>query len=664
MEDGFKHLETGNFQKAETFFEGILEKYPTNKTARLCYGRAIGLNGNPEKANQLFTDLLHDYSQDIEVKLNFGESLLWLKKFETAKQFYTNLINEVPQSFPALLGYANTLSNLKDYENALTYVNKALAVSPGNENALVSKKYIYLGFAYQKQQSQNYDDAELLLIENLKLFKNDKETLLNLANLYLITNKINDAEATYHILKDIELHKIDALNGLSLVEHLKGKEKNALTISSEAYNSITTSIDTLLAQRTEERYAQALIWNKKYTQADNVITQLIKKQPNATWTLALRATLNIYKSNFKKSLADYNLILEKDSTSFDGNLGKANTLKALGRYDDAYLAAEKTLEFYPNQKDATQFIKELDALFTPQINTQVSYSFDNGDNRAFSFTNSIQFPISTKFKLLGNYSYRTTNNTVTKTKANSNDVSFGASYQFAPNATLKGTVGVTSAKAETTDYTQLLADVSIHLKPFKLQALDFGYKREIQNFNADLLNREIVQNNFYFNYNLNTNFNLGWFSQYYYTSQNDSNSRQLLFTSLYYNILAKPSLKVGVNYQYITFKNQVPTIYFSPERFNAGEIFLNLIKDETITKAKHWFYELTAATGLQSIENNKNQSTVRFQGKLGYKFSQRCIANFYGIHSNIASTTATGFRYTEVGFRLKWLLHKKPVFRK
>jgi hypothetical protein len=123
-------------------------------------------------------------------------------------------------------------------------------------------------------------------------------------------------------------------------------------------------------------------------------------------------------------------------------------------------------------------------------------------------------------------------------------------------------------------------------------------------------------------------------------------------------------LKAGLNYQYITFKNQVPTIYFSPEKFNAGEIFINMIKDEVITKPKEWFYELTAAFGLQYIEDYDSQSTYRFHGRVGYKFSDRCLVNLYGMNSNIASATAAGFTFAEVGFQFKYYLFKNPVFRK
>ena len=664
MHKGYTYLETGEYLQAELFFESILKGYPDNKTARLCYGRAIGLNGKTEDAKTLFTDLLADYPSDFEVKLNYGESLLWNNNFLKAKTYYKGLVEEDPKSFPALLGYANTLSNLKEFKGALLYVNKALAVLPGNPNALNSKKYIYLGYAYQKQQAQQYDKAEALLKENLKLFTNDKATLLNLANLYLIVNRLDDAKATYELLAEDPDSKVAALNGLALVSHLKGKNKKALIISQRAYNSLPILKNTPDINQTQERYIQALIWNKKYNQSEELIEALLKEQPNKNWVLVLQATLNIYQSNFKNGLKAYNRVLENDSTSFDGNLGKANALKALGHYDDAYKSAENTLSFYDNQKDALTFIRKLNTTFTPFYENKASYTFDNGDNRAFATNNLVEIPVSTKFKLIGSYNFRTTENNVTDNNATSNDVNGGISYQFLPNATLIGTAGLISVNSKNNKYNQLLANLSLNIKPFKLQTLDLNYKREVQNFNAELLDREIVMNNFFVNYNLSTNFKLGLFTQYYFTSQNDDNIRNLFFTSLYYNLLNKPIFKVGLNYQYITFKNQVPTIYFSPARFNAGEIFINLIKNEVITKSKEWFYELTVALGLQYIQDYDSQSTYRLHGKVGYKFSDRCLVNLYGTNSNIASATAAGFTFVETGFRFKWFFFKKPIFRK
>ena len=197
MKEGFSYLENGKYQEAELFFKDILQDYPTNKTARLCYGRSVGLNGDSTNAKTIFTNLLNDYPNDFEVKLNYGESLLWNKEFNLAKAYYQQLVEEDTNSFPALLGFANTLSNLKEYNNALIYVNRALEVSPGNQNAMTSKKYIYLGHAYQKQQLQQYLEAETLLQECLSLFTNDKDALLNLLHFFNKSNTLNAKLVTF-----------------------------------------------------------------------------------------------------------------------------------------------------------------------------------------------------------------------------------------------------------------------------------------------------------------------------------------------------------------------------------------------------------------------------------------------------------------------------------
>ena len=664
MNEGFTYLETGKYKQAETFFENILITYPKNKTAKLCYGRALGLNGNGERATTIFINLLERYPQDFEIKLNYAESLLWNENYNKAKDYYKNLLEENPNSFPALLGYANTLSNLKFFNEALEFIDKALLTSPGNLNALTSKKYINLGYANQYVQNGDYKAALKLLLKNLQLFKKDIETLQNIANVYLISSDFSKAEATYKTIGISPQNKLTSLNSLALVSHLKGKNKKALEISSKAINYISNKTSESLLQQTKERYAQALIWNRKYKKADILIQKLNNEYPNKNWVLSLRASLNIYKSNFEKSINDYNRILKNDTTSFDGNLGKANALKASGYFIESYKSAENTLKFYKNQKDAVNFIKKLDKSFTPFVVAESSYSFDNGNNKAYSYKATSEFAFSTKFKLLGSYNYRTTSNSLSGLKATSNNVLGGVSYQLLHNIKLKSLIGLASSKTETNTFNQLVADISLLTKPFKLQNLELGYKREIQNFNAALLAENIVQNNYLINYSLNTNFRLGWFTQYYYTTQNDTNTRNLIFTSLYYNILEKPSLKAGVNYQNISFKNQVPTIYFSPSKFNAYEVFFNIIKDENITKENEWFYELTAASGFQYIENSKKQRTYRIQSKLGYKFSERSILTLYGSKSNIASATAAGFTFTEIGLRFKWFIVRKPFFRK
>lgn len=662
MNPGFQLLEKGNFKEAKTFFKDILKEYPDNKTAQLCYGRATGLSGNPDEATSIFQNLLKQYPQDFELKLNYAESLLWNKKYSDAKSYYQGLLKENNTSFPAVLGYANTLSNLKEYSLAQEYINKALILEPGNPNALISKKYINLGYSNQLVQAQTFTPAIQLLKDNIDFLNYDTETYQVLANTYIIASQIDSALATYKKINQSKTDSIISLNGVSLIQHLKGKEKNALKSSNQAVTLLTTDTPQNVNQQTIERNIQALIWNSKYKEANSLIESQIDEKGEENWLLALRATLNIYKSNFKKSVADYNKIIVTDSTSFDGNLGKSNAQKALGNYGEAYAAAVQTLAFYKDQKDALQFIKKLDEQFTPVATLKPSYSFDNGDNEAYNLDAQLSMPLNTKIALLGNYNYRNAFNDVLTSQATAQLFQAGASYEFLPNIKFRGMAGINSISTDNSNYAEFITDMALQVKSLKLQSLEIGFKRNVESFNTALLERQLVQNNYYVNYNLSTNFNLGWFTQYYYTSQNDNNTRNLLFTSLYYNIFKKPSLKAGVNYQYITFEDQVPAIYFSPSSFNAVELFFNLNRNLESVKKAQWYYDLSAATGYQFIEDNARQSTYRIQGNLGYKFSDRTSLDFYGQQSNIASTTAAGFTFTEFGFKLTWLATRKPIF--
>lgn len=661
MNKGFSHLEKGEFDKAEMFFEDILKSYPKNKTAQLCYARAIGLNSQPEKALTLFINLKKEYPGDLEIELNYAESLLWNKKFVEAKAFYSLLVQKNTTNFVAHLGYANTLSNLKEFKEALFYVNRALEISPANPGALVSRKYIKLGYANHKVNEKLYSEAETFYDEILIDFPNDKETLLNKANLFLITKNIAEGKKNYSLIAKND--PIVALNGLSLIEHIDGKDKKALTLVEEATQKAKSSTDANLIKQTQERYVQALIWNKKYKLAEQKISELNTKYANENWLLALSATLAIYRSDFKESIKYYSAILGNDSKSFDGNLGIANAYYASGEVSNSLNAVTKTLEIFKNQNDAENFLKKIKEEHTPTLEEKLSYSFDNGNNTAISSRTNIIFPLSTKWSINTTYQYRKTGNKITNVKANTNDVLIGVGYKFHPKINFNLEAGITSANSTAVKYTQSLINLYFKTKPFKLQDLEIGYKRDLQNFNTDLIDKQIATNNYYLNYNIGSNFNLGWFTQYFYTTQTDNNTRNLLFTSLYYNFMSQPVLKGGFNYQFISFKDQVPTVYFSPKKFNAFEIFIDFLKDEKTALNKSWFYNVNAAVGYQFIEDNDKQLTYRIQARFGYKFSDRLLANIYGGRSNIASVSVAGFTYTEMGLRLKWNLFDKPVFK-
>ncbi|UZO82257.1 tetratricopeptide repeat protein [Aquimarina sp. ERC-38] len=661
MTEGFVYLENGNFEKAQNYFKKMVAIYPTNKTAKLCYGRALGLSGDPEKAISIFKELKTIYPKDFEIKINYAESLLWNKNYKKAKEYYQNLNHDYPDNFAVILGYANTLSNLKEYPEALLWVDKALQLQSTNQNALLSLKYIRLGYAFQLSQNKEYEEALHLLEQNIKDFPSDKDTLLNLAELFLKLKRFDKAQNTYKAIATNKKDSIIALNGLALVMHKKNQNKNALQLSNQAVQKVKEiPNDTTLYLTTQERYIQALLWNRKFRAANKQTTLLENTYPTNPKILSLIATYGMYTGDFKQSRTTYQELLETYPSSFDGNLGIANAYRASGLDIKALSAAYKTLFYYSKQPDAEQLVKKIKKAHTPFLTQKTAYTFDNGDNRAINSEFSALIPISPKLKLSGQYVYRSTENSVSEREATAQEASLGARYKLTGNTLLKSTIGINYSEGFTTDYSQVLGTLEVATKPFKLQNASLGYQRQLQQFNADLIDREIVMNNYYLTYNLGTTFNLGWYTQLMHTSQSDKNTRNLLFTSLYYTLLHRPVLKTGINYQNISFKDQVPTIYFSPSKFNLGEIFIEVLN----SMEKPVFYHLSAAVGRQWVENDPSSNTFRAEAKLGHHFSDRFIANLYAKYSNIASATAAGFEFTEFGFYLKWYFLKKPLFHK
>lgn len=660
MSKGFGLLEKGNFQEAELFFEEYLKTDSDNKTAKLCYGRAVGLSGEPAKATNLFSELLKEYPGDFEIEINYNESFLWAQEYELAKPLYAALVEKHPTQFAAVLGYANTLSNLKEYVLALKWVEEALLLQPENGSAKTSRKFMRLGYASEFVNKQNYKKAEQFLKEIFTDFPEDKDVLINLANLYLITKQVDKAKDIYKRYATSPKDSIISLNGIVLAEHIDENDKEALKISKTAILKVIKLKDNELTEQTYDRYIQALIWNRKFITAKKQIDSLENHYPNRNWIHALKATRGLYTGDPKASLKSYDKILKNDSASFDGNLGKANALFAADLIIPAYNMANQTLKFYKDQKDAKGFIEKLNLMHTPTVEEHAAYTFDNGNNVAFYTNTTIDVPVSTKFRSTLSYFYRTTSNSVTDNKAQSHVLLAGLQYKLFPKTILKTVLGINNSRFLDDAYTQPVLDIKLDMQPLKMQNLTLGYQREVQSFNAELIEREIVQNHYGLNYNLGTNVNFGWYTQLMHTQQSDANVRNLLFTSLYYNVLRKPALKMGVNYQYITFKDQVPTIYFSPEKYQAVEIFADVRGNIT----EKTTYMASAATGQQKVEEDPNTTIFRAEVSVQHQFSKRFNMNLYGKYSNIASATAAGFEFTEIGLKAKWLFLKQPLFYK
>ncbi|MGG8497481.1 tetratricopeptide repeat protein [Tenacibaculum sp. TC6] len=172
MNSGFSLLEQGEFAKAKLFFEAYLKDYPENKTAKLCYGRAVGLSGNPKQAKVIFDELLNSEPHNLEFRINAAECLLWDKQFEVALIEYKELEKNYDPNPIIELGLANTYSNLKKFETAIHHYNKGILLNPKILG-------IYIGLAYT-YQANNQDQLALETIDKALLLDVKNQQLINL----------------------------------------------------------------------------------------------------------------------------------------------------------------------------------------------------------------------------------------------------------------------------------------------------------------------------------------------------------------------------------------------------------------------------------------------------------------------------------------------------
>ncbi|MGN6420235.1 MAG: tetratricopeptide repeat protein [Pseudobacter sp.] len=650
LQPGYVMLEKGEFAAAAVFFGNYLQKDPGNRTARLCYGRAIGLSGQPETAKKIFDSLLIRYPGDFEILLNSAEALMWNKEFEQAKNAYYHLLLTQPENFPATLGYANALSGIRSYDSALVHIDKALRLMPGNANAMVSRKYTRLALADQLMKLNLYDQATSYLQQNLKDFPEDGETMFVEAQLLTMTKKFREALFIQKQLLQKRKRAVDAALGISYILFLQKKKKLSLVYADTA---VMLASDTSTMLRARLGRVVALGWNEKFAAAFRELDSLEAGYPRSTDIQVKRAMLLAWQKNFGKSELLFRNVLQQQPTSFDANMGLADALFARELDQQSYSFLDSTLHYYPGQKDAREFMQKISLRHAPTITADGFRSTDKGGNESYNYHVGVAFDIVPRLRMAMDYRARHTRDKHSDQHASNEHYTLGLRYRVSSSLLLNGALNSSQLNG-TENKHQLLADIAAEWKFARWHTAELRYRSDVQNFTTSLINSNITMNNYILTYNLVTPVKLGLFSQYYYTSYSDHNNRGLLFASLYYNILTDPVWKAGINYNQLRFDDQVPAKYFSPEQFRSYELF-SAVENLEIP-GKKWLYQALVAGGFQKIDKESGQAIYRFNVTLGYKPAPAFQVLAYFLHSNSASSTVAGFTYSEMGIKIKYIL--------
>lgn len=458
---GFEFLEEGNFEKAESFFQEYLKNDATNKTAKLCYGRAVGLNGNPTKAKVIFDELLLNNPNNVEFKINASEALLWLKEYDLALKEYTKLYNSDPENVIVLLGLANTHSNLKNFKKSINLYKKVI------EKSEITGAYIGLAYTYH---ANDQDDKSLEIIE-------------------------------------------------------------------------------------------------------------------------------------------------------------------------------KVLDKFPNNKELKALKSKIESKYKPSFSSKYSTTLDNGENSNKHTNVTVSYPIKTKHKIEVSYSYSDFMNKKSFLSAQQNTIGVEYGIKLKRGVRVFSKAMFLKSKSEN-NYTGVNYNFRAELKPMYNQTFNFIVENRYQDFNVDLVNNKIQQNNISFNYNLFTKYRIGVFSQYTYTKQSDDNKRNLFYNSVYYKFKGTKELKIGANVSYMGFLNDENAVYFSPQKYWLSELFA---ETSLVTFNKFIKLNFNGAYGYQFINESTKQDSYRVEAKILFTIKKWLKLSAFGNYSNIASSNEAGFNFTSFG---------------
>lgn len=651
MDEGFAMLETQAYHEAVGFFGNILDKEPENKTARICYGRAVGLGGDTNKGLEVFKQLKDDFPQDFEVKLNLAEALMWKKAYAEAYEVYEQLLQTDSTNYVANLGFANANASLKNNAQALRYINRAIKIDSENQGAITSRKYILLALADDARKVWDYNLSHTYLDQVLLLYPNDKDGLLNKATVHLSDQKINSAELTFQQILDLDLAPIDALMGLSYTSLLKGKNKRSLGYAQEAVDTaIALKVKPDLYLRAAINEVNALAINKKFSEAEEKLYALKELYPDDIQVPLAIARIKVWNKKEKEGLALYKELTTQYPESFELRMGIAEAYRSLKERNKAINYVEKALEVQNKQPDAFRLLQELHAEGRSVLTIDGARSSDVGGNDAQEGNIYFDTGFGDKHRAFIQYHYRDATQNVQSLKSNQQVLMIGDNWVYSSRLRLHGSIGKVFASGTENSQNSTLLNLGANLNFLKHHEIGFKYGREAHNYTVDLINSGIIMNNLLTSYSFQSNLGVGLYSHYLHTFQTDGNKRDILFSSLYYNIKNSPLFKVGVNLSKVMYDQEASELYFSPSDLRTGEVFF---ESSNFTTKSRLNYRIFVAVGKQKIEDQEVQSTKRVEFSLGYQLSPALQLESYYTNSNAAQGNAIGFSHTRYGIKLR-----------
>lgn len=648
MSSGFEMLKSGSNVEATVFFKNILEDYPDNKTALICYGRAVGLSGNPSEAKLIFSKLDQTYPNDKEVLLNLAESLLWNSDFEEAISQY-NLIKTVfPNEAGVLRSLANAYAANQDYENAYQHILESTTLDKTNEATQNSHRSIGLAYAHQLKVDNNYSESLAVLESISSNNPENKDVIISKAYTYLAMKNYDAAKIEFISLQSNKLDTIQSYLGIATIDLQTQNYKSSLASLENVYfdNKQLSTQDSM--QRYDLIFGNYL--NTKPKRANTVLNNTLKPLLSSSQ----HAEKQIYVNLATESYSSIPTLIKKLD---DEKLQQDITLRYV-------LEADKYKQFSAIINNIDQsllddysysLLNKIENEMSFQATSSMQYAEDNAENSSKELTLDVSAPKALTVSPFIHFRSRWVQSQLAVQTANHSVLRLGSNIKTNHNQIASVSIGMESNNsASDNQQYQLSYHLSYYMKINNRHFIKLITSRSQLDYNQDLLSENIWKNNIGLEHHIISRSGIGSYTQLNRSYLNDGNSGIDAFNSLYVNLSQNPAIQTGLNSTLLSYKD-VTTTYYSPEYVVSISPFVKASNE--YQTSQRWKYQLTLSAGQQFEANaDKPKLIYNIQMRTGYILSQNLFGELFYTFANNNSSLNNGFSTYITGLKLRYTL--------
>jgi tetratricopeptide (TPR) repeat protein len=506
------------------------------------------------------------------------------------------------------------------------------------------KREQFVQKAIQFRKQEQYAAAIVQLDSILKYQPKDAGILLFKGDLKLQSKLYQDAVDTYKKLLLLNFETTITQINLSYALFMNHKPAKALLFAKMAWKGNPTNNNAIV------NYFNAMLWNSKTKEA----AAFLKQQDsllNPGQKLVLQARLYTTGGNYNKGLKYYDSLAKAYPEKYYVQEYAEVLLGKKEMKSSATIMQQAKDLFTPNEYQAYQ--QKLQATQQKKAGTEMIYFKDVADN--VRIQNSIwwQQAENRKYRIRLSAGVSTLTSAIQeKTRVQFGQIHISEKWNRAWSGETEINLQLINASSGN-HFAGVVGKQSIQYQPNDRRMVGGFISTDILDFTASLLDKNIRSYNLGYVTHIMLSGKTGFYSQGSAGLLTDNNQRYQFFGSLYHLFRTEPTLKGGLNFSALHFKDNTVKNYFSPNQYMNTEVFIDY--STALPMLSKFYFQLQTAAGMQKIETQQWDPAFRIQTELGLRLKHIETAFKYQ-SGNVASAIGTGysFNWYTLGFIWKW----------